>query len=207
MEYYIPGAQVRNANGILVPQPYVTGAFILNTIQYPADWLRKVGDAERDAIGAVPRPTPGRGEAVDKTPNGWVIRPMTEDEWAELLAAERAEVLAKIDEKARQLREAGAPYMGKIIDFHTEKEWNRILAMTVSAYMATSGFLPWPEEYQLGWITRDNSRIPLPLPTDGMSLASRVIDWENQITNNARNLKDRVNAGEEVDIQEGWPED
>jgi len=84
--------------------------------------------------------------------------------------------------------------------------------MATTALAAASGAVPWPESYQLGWITKENIRIPLASPSDGLSLASLVGNYYAQVKQNGRSLKDSILNSETKDellvinINEGWPE-
>lgn len=83
--------------------------------------------------------------------------------------------------------------------------------MATTAVAAAGGAVPWPASYQLGWITIENLRIPLPTPADGLALAALVGDYYAQVRQHARDLKDAVLAAEDeaaleaIDIHSGWP--
>lgn len=83
--------------------------------------------------------------------------------------------------------------------------------MATTAVAAAGGAVPWPESYQIGWITVENIRIPLPTPADGLSLAAAVGDYYARVKQHARDLKDAVLAASDkaaldaIDIHSGWP--
>lgn len=184
---------------------YVSGAFTRDGIQYPSNWLRLASPDDLAAIGAVPEPTPGPGEVVEQGPDGWVVRAKTEAELAADDDAARRSLAAQVNaERDRRLAE-GAPYAGRLIDVG-DKGRADLSGMAVTAVAANAGALPWPESYALGWITSDNTRLPLPTPADGLALAAAVGDWYARTVQHARTLKDAALAGEAVDITAGWPE-
>ncbi|MBD9445748.1 MULTISPECIES: hypothetical protein [unclassified Rhizobium] len=84
-------------------------------------------------------------------------------------------------------------------------------AMATTALAAAGGAVPWPDSYVQGWISIENTRIPLPTPSDGLALAAGVGDYYARIRQNGRTLKDAVMAAatEEalaaVDLDSGWP--
>jgi len=65
---------------------YVSGAFILDEVQYPSKWLELATEEERAAIGAVAEPTVSATQLVTKGAEGWEVR----DKTAEELAADQA---------------------------------------------------------------------------------------------------------------------
>lgn len=86
-----------------------------------------------------------------------------------------------------------------------------LIGMATTAIAAASGSLPWPDSYAQGWITRENVRVPLVTPDDGLMLAAQVGDYYACIRQNGRNLKDAALAAEDqaaldaVDVEAGWP--
>lgn len=194
MTHYIPGVG------------YVSGAFVTpDGTQYPSNWLRLATPEDMAALGAVPQPTPGPGEVVEQGPDGWIVRAKTAEEVEEEAEAARRAVAAQVNaERDRRLAE-GAPYAGKRIDVG-DKGRADLSGMAVTAVAAASGSLPWPDSYTLGWITSDNTRLPLPTAADGLALAAAVGDWYARTIQYARDLKDAALAGETIDITTGWPE-
>lgn len=194
MTYYIPGVG------------YVSGAFVdPDGTQYPSNWLALATPDDLARIGAVPQPPPGPGEVVEQGPDGWVVRDKTAAELAAEEDARRRELAAQVNAERDRRLASGAPYAGRRIEV-TDKGRADMGGMAVTAVAASAGALPWPESYAQGWITSDNSRLPLPTPADGLALAAAVGDWYAATVQHARSLKDAVLGGEAVDITAGWPE-
>lgn len=81
------------------------------------------------------------------------------------------------------------------------------MATTAIGVLAGTG-IPWPADYQTGWILKDNTRAPLPTPADGLTLGASVGGWYASIVQYARTLKDTVLTSdnpESIDITTGWP--
>ncbi|WP_319520185.1 hypothetical protein [uncultured Martelella sp.] len=84
-------------------------------------------------------------------------------------------------------------------------------AMAATALAVISGSANWPESYRTGWITIENSRIPLETAADGLALAAAVGDHYAALRQHARDLKDTVLAADDaaaleaVDIETDWP--
>ena len=84
------------------------------------------------------------------------------------------------------------------------------MATTAVAVIAT-GAVPWPEAYALGWISIENTRIPLATPADGIALAALVGQVYSAIVQHGRNLKDAIEAAADetelaaIDVNAGWP--
>lgn len=118
---------------------------------------------------------------------------------------------AAVDLLAAQKLEAGCPVAGGLhiaIDGDTRADLG---AMATTAALAQSGVTAWPESYSRGWITKENVRIQLPLPQDGIALAAAVGDYYAQLRQHARDLKDAIIAAnnetalDAIDINAGWP--
>lgn len=204
MTHYINGVgYVSGAFTATVPL-VIDGETVLTKVQYPSNWLKLATPDDLAAIGAVPKPAPAEGEVVEQGPDGWVVRDKTAEEVAADDDAARRSLAAQVNaERDRRLSE-GAPYAGRLIDVG-DKGRADLSGMAVTAVAANAGALPWPESYALGWITSDNTRLPLPTPADGLSLAAAVGDWYARTVQHARTLKDAALAGEAVDITTGWP--
>lgn len=129
-----------------------------------------------------------------------VTRPLTVDE-------RRPDALARINaERDRRLAQ-GAPYGGKLIEV-SDKGRADLAGMTVAAVLALAGTIPWVEGYSTGWITKDNTRIPLATPADGIALAATVADWYSRTVQHAHDLKDAVLMAQDpdaIDHTAGWP--
>ncbi len=134
---------------------------------------------------------------ADRVERRWIGRLMT-----------AAEIVFVINtERDRRLR-VGAPYAGRRIDV-SDKGRADLGGMSIAALLAQSGAVPWSDGYALGWITMDNSRVALPSPADGLTLAAAVGDWYGRVIQHARTLKDAVLATADplaVDVSEGWPD-
>lgn len=88
---------------------------------------------------------------------------------------------------------AGAPYAGHRIALDDASRAD-LSGMAATALAASTGFAPWPASYQQGWITMDNSRIPLPTPGDGLALAAAAGDYYASAVQRARDRKDAAVA-------------
>lgn len=88
----------------------------------------------------------------------------------------------------------------------------RMTSMGTTAGFAVLGIAEWPEDYRRGWITEENIRYPLPLPSDGVELATSIGAYTAALIQYGRDLKDRIIAAEHeealnlIDIEAGWPE-
>ena len=133
---------------------------------------------------------------------------------ATTFADRQARKIARINRRMDRLLAAGAPVAAGGDTLHidmTDGSRADLTAMGATAIAAASEALPWPESYQTGWITKENIRIPLATPADGLILAAGVGDHYAQIRQNGRDLKDAVLAAENdtaldsIDIEAGWP--
>lgn len=129
-------------------------------------------------------------------------------------AQRRARKIQQVNRKVERLIAAGAPVATGEETLHIDmSDGSRadLTAMGATAIAAASEALPWPESYQLGWITRENVRIPLATPADGLVLAAGVGDLYAQIRQRGRDLKDAALAAQDdaaldaIDIEAGWP--
>jgi hypothetical protein len=88
----------------------------------------------------------------------------------------------------------------------------KLTAMAATATGAMAGSIAWPASYATGWITAENTRIPLATAGDGYALAAMVGDYSAALSQHARDLKDLVEAAEDqtdldgIEIDTGWPE-
>ncbi len=138
---------------------------------------------------------------------------LTPDEIAELdaprpLDERRAALVAAVQAERERRLALGAPYGGKRIDV-SDKGRADLGGMVAAAILARDGVVPWSEGYSAGWITHDNSRVPLPTPADGIALAATVGDWYGRTMQHARDLKDEAMASDEPEVIDiitaGWP--
>ncbi|MCG5239518.1 hypothetical protein MCW82_07020 [Azospirillum doebereinerae] len=123
------------------------------------------------------------------------------------LAERRAAVVADVKKLSDWRLQMGAPVANKRIDV-SDKGRADLAGMALAALLAQAGAAPWSEGYSEGWITQNNSRMPLPEPTDGLALAAAVGDWYGRTVQHARSLKDEALASdtpEGIDLGAGWP--
>ncbi|HYF87434.1 hypothetical protein [Azospirillum sp.] len=165
-------------------------------------------------------PPSGIGKRVERLPQDeWVVGagavavayrllPLTAHEETAQAAEARTKRVAEINaERDRRLAE-GAPYQTKRIDV-SDRGRADLGGMAIAAVLAQSGTVPWTEGYSTGWITMDNTRLPLPTPAAGLALSAAVGDWYGRMMQFARDLKDEVLTSPDPDavsIANGWPE-
>lgn len=122
--------------------------------------------------------------------------------------------VAAIDVKAEELIAAGYPatHEGQTLRIAMDDASRADLTgMATTAVAAASGSLPWPASYAQGWITKENIRIPMATPADGLLLAAQVGDYYACIRQNGRDLKDAALTAQDqaaldaVDVEAGWP--
>jgi hypothetical protein len=119
--------------------------------------------------------------------------------------------IAAVDAKADVLLSTGYPHASDQHISLTDGSRTDLGAMATTAALAVAGTVPWPESYQQGWITIENTRIPLPTPADGIALAAPVGAYYAGIRQNGRSLKDTILAAEDeaalavIDVENGWP--
>jgi hypothetical protein len=102
---------------------------------------------------------------------------------------------------------AGMPYAGKRIQIDDPSRIN-LSGLAAAAALAAAGGA-WPESYAAGWITADNTRLPLPTPADALALAAAAGAYYAALRQRRRDMLDAVAAAaapETVDIAVGWPE-
>jgi hypothetical protein len=127
---------------------------------------------------------------------------------SETETARSAKVRAIDAERDRRLG-LGALHRGK--RFSTSDASRTDLGgMATTAGLVLSGALPaWPDSYAQGWIAIDNTRLPLPTPTDGIALAAAVALSYSATVQHARDLKDAALTATDpatVDELASWPE-
>lgn len=123
----------------------------------------------------------------------------------------RATKLAHIETTAGALLDTGVPVAGGLHISLSDGSRADISAMATTAIAALSGATPWPTSYASGWITTENTRVPMPAPADGLSLAYLAGDFYAKVVQRRRDLKDQVLAADTVaainaiDADTGWP--
>lgn len=126
------------------------------------------------------------------------------------LAVLKQEKVAAITAKTEEATAAGVK-IGQFTVAMDDASRADLGGMAVTALAAASGALPWPESYRQGWISKENKRIPMETPQDGLTLAAAVGDQYATIRQNGRTLKDAAESAgtkaalEAVDINAGWP--
>ncbi|WP_158659930.1 hypothetical protein [Niveispirillum cyanobacteriorum] len=121
------------------------------------------------------------------------------------------EKIASIDARCAQVLARGAPYGDRRIAIHDTGRTD-LGGMATTAIAALAGALSWPENYALGWIAMDNTRVPLPTPADGLAVADAAARYYAAARQRARDLKDQALAAADaaalnaIDINSGWPE-
>ena len=124
----------------------------------------------------------------------------------------RAAKIAAIVAAADALLATGAPVNGGLHVALDDGARADLTAMATTATAAASGAIAWPEAYARGWITIENTRIPIVTPAAGLTLAASVGDWYAAIVQHRRDLKDAALAAEDaaaldaIDVTTGWPE-
>lgn len=119
--------------------------------------------------------------------------------------------IADVEAKVRAMLDAGYPHAPNLHVALTDRSRTDLGAMATTAGFARLAIVPWPESYQRGWITIENTRIPLATPEDGIALAAPVGAYYGAIIQHGRDLKDAILAASdeatlnEIDINAGWP--
>lgn len=101
---------------------------------------------------------------------------------------------------------AGMPYAGKRIQIDDGSRIN-LSGLAAAAGLAAGGG-EWADAYAAGWITADNTRLPLPSPADALALAAAAGACYAGLRQRRRDLLDAVavaEAPEAVDVAAGWP--
>jgi hypothetical protein len=123
----------------------------------------------------------------------------------------KATKLVEIDAKISEVLSVGAPVSGGLHASLDDSSRADMSAMATTALAASSAVVAWPDSYKEGWISIENTRITLPTPADGLSLAAAVGDYYAKVRQNGRTLKDTVNAAttiaalNAIDPSAGWP--
>lgn len=149
-------------------------------------------------------PSPGVGYTFDGL--AWVVKVPTVNE---LRSAKIAAIIAK----AETILSAGYPSNGLHVSLDDGSRADfTAMAATATAAAAAANAVPWPDSYARGWISKENVRIPLATPAEGLTLAASVGNHYASIVQHRRDLKDAANAAEDaealaaIDTNSGWPE-
>lgn len=123
----------------------------------------------------------------------------------------RAAKISSITAASATLLSVGAPVVSALHIALDDGSRADLTAMAATATAAASGTLAWPDSYARGWITVENTRIPLATPADGLALAATVGNYYAAIVQHRRDLKDAaLQAADEaalaaIDVNAGWP--
>lgn len=157
---------------------------------------------------AAPKPTKAKPYAIWDGQGAFVLTaaapaPSVEDARAALTAA----VVVRRDALIRQGAIAGNG-LHVALDDGSRADLG---GMATTALGALSGALPWPDSYAQGWISTENTRIPLETPQDGLALAALAGTRYAAVVQAARTLKDQIGSAADqaaldaIDITAGWP--
>lgn len=124
----------------------------------------------------------------------------------------RSAKIKAIEDAAEALLAAGAPVAdSQHVALDTDSRAD-LTAMAATATAAAGGAVSWPDSYSRGWISIENTRIPLATPAAGLTLAASVGDHYAAIVQHRRDLKDAALAAgdsaalDAIDVTTGWPE-
>jgi hypothetical protein len=154
---------------------------------YASDYAPPVG------LVLVPSDTAKIGDTFDPV-TGEFLTP------AVPLDQRRATAVAMIEAHKARLMAAGAPYAGRRVELDDASRANLNGVVTTALLMEVGAISEWPADYALGWITLDNSRIPLPTPMDGITLGLTVAHWYSGLVQFCRSAKDAVLASEAPEV-------
>lgn len=116
----------------------------------------------------------------------------------------RAARLARAQAERDAIMAAGAPYGGKRIEVDDASRAN-LNGVVTTALIAQAGGIAWPDALSQGWITMDNTRIPLPAPADAVMLGLTVLSWYAALIQLGRDIKDTILAAPDPDaVPVGW---
>ncbi|SCM79985.1 hypothetical protein KL86PLE_90742 [uncultured Pleomorphomonas sp.] len=163
-------------------------------------------DADPAEFGAVFGPDEaGIGWTFDGS--NWTAPAEPEPSLEDLRAAKIAAITAAAD----ALLSAGAPVDSGLHVALDDGSRADLTAMASTAIAAAAGSISWPDSYSQGWISVENTRIPLATPAAGLALAASVGNFYATIIQRRRNLKDAALAAvDEVELAAideitGWP--
>ncbi|XKH35097.1 hypothetical protein ACIU1J_01985 [Azospirillum doebereinerae] len=123
------------------------------------------------------------------------------------LDAARADKVDAINAERNRRLLLGASHGGKRFSMDGDSRADQG-GMATTAALVLAGALSWPASYARGWISLDNSRLPLPTAQDGIALAAAVAGAYSEIVQHARDLKDdALTAVDPAAVDEfgGWP--
>lgn len=154
-------------------------------------------------------PSVADGQRARWDGTGWLVEgPLDPEPDPEPTLAERRDaILAAVTALRNQRLAEGAPHGGKRFALDDTSRTD-LGGMATTATLVLLGALTWPDDYATGWIALDNTRLPLPTPTEGIALAAAVAARYAAIVQRARDIKDAVLASDEpeaTDITVGWP--
>lgn len=87
------------------------------------------------------------------------------------LADVKAEASARVEaEYARRVDVVGYPTGGAHVQIDAGSRAN-LGALALTAVLAQTGAVAWPDDYARGWVTQEGARIALATPADGIALA------------------------------------
>lgn len=130
----------------------------------------------------------------------------------------RQEKIEAIDAERDRLLKAGKLYGGlhvALLDKHgTDGPRADLGGMGTTAIGILVGVpgLVWPASFQLGWISVENTRIPLADPAAGLALAAAAGDYFAAVVQRARDKKDACLAADDqaaldaVSVLDDWPD-
>lgn len=122
----------------------------------------------------------------------------------------KSSLLSEIKSKEIAVLFSGAPFRASQHIALDDVSRVDLGAMAMTASAALSGQVDWPASYSRGWISVENTRIPLKTAKDGISLAAFAGDFYAKVKQHARDLKDKVteaNSADDIsaiDIDSGW---
>ena len=149
---------------------------------------------------------------------GWDAALYTAEEAAELfppppaptLAEAQAEKVTAINAQFATRLAAGLSYQGQVIDIDDGSRAN-LSGMALSALLAINKVQAWPDTISRGWVSRSGVRVPLPGPTDGLTLANAAASLYSGLVQHAADLSISVMSATDVatvaavDETTGWP--
>lgn len=155
---------------------------VSNVVLAPFGWLPGLGETAVVSEAANP------GDMYDPVQGVFLAPPGR-------LEALRAQVRDEVQTRRDSIMAAGAPYGGQRVEVDDASRAN-LNSVVTAAILAQMGAAPWPEAVQ-GWISLDNTIIPLPTPGDAITMGLTVLQWQAGLIQFGRALKDAVLAAED----------
>jgi hypothetical protein len=141
---------------------------------------------------AVPSADANPGDTFNPV-NGTFSRPVV------TVTRRKSDLVAEVKARRSRVLAEGMPFRGKRIDVDGAAR-SDLNTMLITALLVETGAMhEWPEEYILGWICTDNSRLSLATAQDGIELGVAVTRWTVGLTQIARVAKDAILAAEDPD--------